>query len=222
MNRTEKREAGLCYDCHAPAEPGRTRCSKHLASNTRRNEKEGYKEQHRVAEGERRKTLPKGFHRQWDSFSPSYHQKLRREAIDHLGGPRCTDCGCDRLEILEINHIFGGGKKDTKGVNRTNFYRRIIEDPDARIKYNVMCKPCNALHYVREILGIKGHTIMWGSELVMQDSEFIEERAKEIFEKFKGFIPEEHQSAVLQELILGMLKVHIDVVQNDPTEDEDD
>lgn len=56
----------------------------------------------------------------------------------------------------------------------------------------------------------------------MTDSQFIEERAREIFDKFKNFIPEEHQSSVLNELVLGMLKSHIDVVQNDPTDDEDD
>lgn len=55
----------------------------------------------------------------------------------------------------------------------------------------------------------------------MTDSIFIEERAKEIFDKFKNFIPEEHQSAVLNELVLGMLKCHIDVVQNTSEEDDE-
>jgi hypothetical protein len=58
-------------------------------------------------------------------------------------------------------------------------------------------------------------------DVVMTDSIFIEERAKEIFDKFKNFIPEEHQSAVLNELVLGMLKCHIDVVQNTSEEDDE-
>lgn len=58
----------------------------------------------------------------------------------------------------------------------------------------------------------------------MTDSEFLEDRAKQIFAKFSAFIPEEHQSSVLNELILGMLKAHIDVIQNLPedAEEEDD
>ena len=55
----------------------------------------------------------------------------------------------------------------------------------------------------------------------MTDSDFLENRAKEIFEKFKNFIPEEHQSAVLNVLILGMLRAHIDVVQNVAHDDDE-
>lgn len=48
----------------------------------------------------------------------------------------------------------------------------------------------------------------------MTDSEFLEDRAKGIFEKFKSFIPEEHQSSVLNSITMGMLKCHIDIAQN--------
>lgn len=33
MNRKEKREIGLCYDCHEPADKNKTRCTKHRRSN---------------------------------------------------------------------------------------------------------------------------------------------------------------------------------------------
>lgn len=98
--------------------------------------------------------------RKWNA--PGYKLRLRLKAMDTIGGPECANCGCDKLEILEINHINGGGNKDLK--NRTNqfqFYREIYKDLDAKSKYNVLCRPCNALHYVQDILKIKGHKITW-------------------------------------------------------------
>ncbi len=56
----------------------------------------------------------------------------------------------------------------------------------------------------------------------MTDSDFIEKRANEVFEKFKAFIPEEYQATVLNDLIMGMLKCHIDVIQNTSEEEDED
>jgi len=65
------------------------------------------------------------------------------------------ECGCDFIDILEINHIKGGGRKEdreSKASNRGKGFwlaivmgRRITDDLD------ILCKVCNANHYVRLI-----------------------------------------------------------------------
>jgi hypothetical protein len=72
--------------------------------------------------------------------------------------------------MREVIHIIGGGTVTHVRPHLAiaspaygDTARTIAEDSDARTKYNIMCKPCNALYYVREILGIKGHTITWMS-----------------------------------------------------------
>lgn len=108
----------------------------------------------------RKKLKERGEKRSWNS--PEYAQTVRLRAMNAIGGPHCVNCGCDRLEILEINHIEGGGAKDHRhNVGQLQFYRKVYKDPDAKSKYNVLCRPCNALHYVQDILKIQGHTIVW-------------------------------------------------------------
>lgn len=56
----------------------------------------------------------------------------------------------------------------------------------------------------------------------MTDSEFLEKRAIELFAKFSHFIPEEYRPTILNDIILAMLKSHIDVAQNMVEIEEDD
>jgi hypothetical protein len=92
-------------------------------------------------------------------YDPNYLRRLRERAMEKLGGARCINCGCDVWEVLEINHIKGGGRS----VHRSS--RQIAQDvimgrADCST-LNVLCRVCNALHYVQDILGIKGHHIHW-------------------------------------------------------------
>lgn len=93
------------------------------------------------------------------SMMPGYVDSIRRASIDKIGGPRCCECGCDEYSILEINHIVGGGRDERRKISLTQIYRKIIRHPDPLTEYNVLCRVCNALHYVRDIKGISGHTI---------------------------------------------------------------
>lgn len=99
--------------------------------------------------------------------SSEYGQKLRLKAMGCIGGSICASCGCDDLRILEINHINGGGNKSMKDRSNTKqLYRKIIKHVNPTSEYNVLCRPCNALHYVQEILKISGHKISWSKPLV--------------------------------------------------------
>lgn len=89
---------------------------------------------------------------------------LKLSAMERLGGVFCANCGCDKVEILEINHKDGGGQRQTKERGHRGpqpIYREIIKMTNPTEKYNVLCRICNAHHFVETILGIIGHKIIW-------------------------------------------------------------
>jgi hypothetical protein len=96
----------------------------------------------------------------WDN---KLTEQLKQRVMDVLGGPKCINCGCKVLSILEINHINGGGNRGSNRSEneRKKNFRKIISGRIDRKLYNVLCRVCNAMHYVAEILGIKGHIVVW-------------------------------------------------------------
>ena len=89
------------------------------------------------------------------------HRRVRERAMDALGGQRCVNCGCDEVGLLEINHIKGGGRAMAKVRQNRQLYRDIVKGRVELSDYNVLCRVCNALHYIRDILGVKGHRVTW-------------------------------------------------------------
>jgi hypothetical protein len=89
------------------------------------------------------------------------HQQVRERAIERLGGKLCANCGCDEFNLLEINHINGGGRVAAKVRQSRQLYRDIVSNRVELSDYNVLCRVCNALHYVQDILGVKGHKVTW-------------------------------------------------------------
>ena len=95
------------------------------------------------------------------------HQKVRERAMEQLGGKQCSNCGCNDFSILEINHINGGGRKALKIVSNRQLYLDIVKDRVDLKDYNVLCRVCNALHYVHDILGIEGHKVLWRDRIMV-------------------------------------------------------
>jgi|SRR5579871_1471731 len=106
----------------------------------------------------RAKCLKKGI-----SLDAGKYPKLRKRVLDFLGGSACVNCGCDVYEILEVNHRNGGGAEHRrkKGVLRVLY--DILSGRLPKKDVEITCKICNALHYVRSILKIDGHTVAWKS-----------------------------------------------------------
>lgn len=94
------------------------------------------------------------------------HKRVRESAMEKLGGKVCSNCGCDQISILEINHVFGGGRKALRETQNRQLYRAIVNDKVNLNEYNVLCRVCNALHYVDDVLGIKGHQVLWRGSLI--------------------------------------------------------
>jgi len=89
------------------------------------------------------------------------HRRVRERALDILGGKRCANCGCDEYSLLEINHIKGGGRAMLKIRQNRQLYRDIVKGRVELSDYNVLCRVCNALHYIKDILGVEGHQVIW-------------------------------------------------------------
>jgi hypothetical protein len=54
-----------------------------------------------------------------------------------------------------------------KQIQNRQLYRQIVNDKVDLNEYNVLCRVCNALHYVQDILGIEGHTVFWRSRIMV-------------------------------------------------------
>lgn len=67
----------------------------------------------------------------------------------------------DEVSLLEINHINGGGRAMAKTRQNRPLYRDIAKGRVELSEYNVLCRVCNALHYIQSILGVKGHRVTW-------------------------------------------------------------
>ena len=113
-------------------------------------------------------------YKQSDSYQPEeerrkwreQHKRVREKAIECLGGKQCVNCGCNEFSLLEINHINGGGRKEAKTKQNRQLYREIINGKVDLSDYNVLCRVCNALHYVQNIIGIEGHEVLWRHRLI--------------------------------------------------------
>lgn len=76
------------------------------------------------------------------------YAKIRRSVLLLVGrgNPTCVNCGCDRPEFLEVNHVNGGGAKEVHKITAGKFYQQIIKLERAVDDLNLLCKVCNALH----------------------------------------------------------------------------
>lgn len=78
------------------------------------------------------------------------------------GDLRCTNCHCDFYPILEINHKNGGGCQERKGKSNNSLHRDIIAGRRPIEDLEVVCRVCNALHYVQLKHGSIPLRVCWG------------------------------------------------------------
>lgn len=96
--------------------------------------------------------------------------KNRRAAVYRVARdktPKCSNptCGCTVYALLEINHKYGGGKKEFDAINgNMEFYRRIACGERDIDDLELLCKVCNNEHHVSENLGFKGFYVTYVGE----------------------------------------------------------
>lgn len=72
-------------------------------------------------------------------------KKYRNEIIQTLGF-KCKDCGFDDIRALQIDHVYGGGRKEyrTAGRNNSKYYKQILEKiKSGSDEYQLLCSNCN-------------------------------------------------------------------------------
>lgn len=82
------------------------------------------------------------------------YERRKRQTINRLGG-KCSNCGCDIYEALEINHINGGGNEERKTTSGITFFNQIIRGE--RNDVEVTCKVCNAIHTLVKLKKLGDH-----------------------------------------------------------------
>lgn len=82
------------------------------------------------------------------------------------GEIRCAECGCDDERLLEINHKDGGGGKEIRETTSQKFYRDIARLVRPCDDLNLLCRVCNAAHYLESKYGDLPFLILWGARRV--------------------------------------------------------
>lgn len=97
-----------------------------------------------------------------------YYQKKRLEVLSKIGRGKieCVYCKCDDLRILEINHINGGGCKETffgpdGTFGRIKMARNILKGTRGIDDLEITCRVCNANYYVKQAYQINNFEIKW-------------------------------------------------------------
>ena len=91
----------------------------------------------------------------------SKRERIRKRLLTYVGRGqiKCVHCGCDKQELLEINHINGGGTKEN--AHPTKFYYGILRGERGIKDLELRCIACNALHYLEMRYGKTGYKIVW-------------------------------------------------------------
>lgn len=86
-----------------------------------------------------------------------YRRKLKIKAfqmISNLLLPKCSECGCTDMRVLEINHKNLDGNKERCGFGH-DMYREVVFGRRKTDDLEVLCRVCNAKHYVEKKFGLR-------------------------------------------------------------------
>ena len=93
--------------------------------------------------------------------------KRRIEILNVISGnnPVCVRCGCDDVRLLEINHKDGGGTQELRhGKKVWRFLDDILKGRRKTDDLELLCRVCNAEHYLELKYGELPYTISYKKE----------------------------------------------------------
>lgn len=88
---------------------------------------------------------------EYQRLKKNNRQKERRHFFKHkvfelLGGPICNKCGYTQdIRALQIDHILGDGYLDNKQSRNASYYQRILNNSEAKMRYQILCANCNQI-----------------------------------------------------------------------------
>ncbi len=99
-------------------------------------------------------------------YSLRRYHRSRRTALEIVGRGKlvCKNCGCDKIKLLEINHIHGGGRKEFSKRGNSLFYLDIIAKRRKIVDLNILCRLCNWLHYLQQKYGKLSYKISFSTK----------------------------------------------------------
>lgn len=107
-----------------------------------------------------KKNNPKKYKECWKTYNDK--KRLQVLLIVGKGNLMCVNCGCNKQEFLEINHKNGGGAKEYKhGNTHSKFCQQILSGDRSVDDLELLCRPCNVLHYLVKNFGETKHKIIW-------------------------------------------------------------
>ena len=78
---------------------------------------------------------------------------------------KCIRCGCDDIRLLEINHKNGRGAIEYEGGRyMREFYRKIIRLERNVDDLEILCRVCNAWHYLELKFGKLPIKVLWSKK----------------------------------------------------------
>lgn len=95
----------------------------------------------------------KGYYKE---YGKRRREQLRTKILNIISNnnPHCVRCGCDDIRFLEINHKNGGGTKEKKEYKTAIvFYRNILRGIRKVDDLEILCRICNAHHYLESRFG---------------------------------------------------------------------
>lgn len=104
-----------------------------------------------------KKKNPKSYDNSWKKYNSKRRRNILLKVSDNL---ICERCGCDLVELLEINHKNGGGLKEV-GRKNQKFYTAILNGSRTTDDLNILCKMCNILHYIEMKYGKQPYVLKW-------------------------------------------------------------
>ena len=104
-----------------------------------------------------KKKNPESYGCSWKKYNAKRRKNVLLMVSDNL---ICERCGCDTIELLEINHKNGGGLKEVKRSNQ-KFYTSILNGSRTTDDLNILCKMCNILHYIEMKYGKQPYILTW-------------------------------------------------------------
>jgi hypothetical protein len=96
------------------------------------------------------------------AWTREYHVRLRKKALDILGG-KCVDCGLEETEensgLLDFDHIKRSSKKRKTESSSETFRRVVYRGATACKIIQLLCPNCHRLKTIRESEFVNGKII---------------------------------------------------------------
>ncbi|TET08473.1 MAG: hypothetical protein E3J83_03240 [Candidatus Atribacteria bacterium] len=106
-------------------------------------------------------------HREWRNSQQRKRATIKKIKIFNMisdNNIACNQCGCQNIRLLEINHIDGGGGRETKRKGYSYFLNDIIDGKREVDDLEILCRVCNARHYLESKYGKLPYTIIFSNK----------------------------------------------------------